>query len=131
MVFCGSGGMATPCDGVDGAEVAAGGLAGALSWAELSAGALSFFALVLLVVALVGAFFGVACACSRFRQAFFDVVLFIVLQYAAVPGFGLVMGVGVGAASSWAKAGAATASAANAATEASNRRMVFFSWAGS
>src|SRR6516164_6492950 len=117
MVFCGSGGTETVCGGV-GAEVVAGVAAGGLSCAAVSAGGFSFLVLAL-VVAPVGAFLVVACACTRLRQAFFDVVLFRVLQYAAVPGLGLVAGVGVGVAgSSWAKAGAATASAARAATEA-------------
>src|SRR5213078_136061 len=44
------------------------------------------------------------------------------------PGLGLAIGVGVAGAVSWAKAGAANATAARVATAASNRRMTF-SWA--
>ncbi len=53
--------MATFCVGAaeEGAGVVAGVAAGGLSWAEVSAGGLSFLALLLLATALVGAFFGV------------------------------------------------------------------------
>ena len=80
MVFCGNGGTATVCGGVGAAGVAAGVLAGAFSWAAVSAGGVSFLVLLLVVVVAAGGFFGVAWAWTRLRQAFLDVVLFSVLQ---------------------------------------------------
>ena len=118
MVLDGSGGTLTgPEDGA--AAVGAGADAGG-SW-PISG---DFGAAGVVVVFFVF-FDGAFATWTFFRQALRCELLLILLQEAVVGAFGLAVGAGVGIVSSWAKEGAAKATAAKAAMLAIKRRMRF------